>query len=49
MIINPWGTVMATATDGEGVIVADLDMAELARLRTSVPSLANRRPQVYNW
>lgn len=49
MIINPWGTVMATAPDGEGVIVANLDMQELERLRKSVPSLANRRPQIYTW
>jgi predicted amidohydrolase len=49
MIINPWGTVMATAPDGEGVIVANLDMKELERLRKSVPSLANRRPQIYKW
>jgi predicted amidohydrolase len=49
MIINPWGTVMATAPDGEGVVVTTLDMAELERLRTSVPSLANRRPAIYRW
>ncbi|HEY2868092.1 MAG TPA: carbon-nitrogen hydrolase family protein, partial [Gaiellales bacterium] len=27
MIIDPWGTVLAQAPDGDGVIVADLDMA----------------------
>lgn len=47
MIINPWGTVIAQAPDGEGVVVADLDMADLDRIRTAVPSLANRRPAVY--
>ncbi|RLT21261.1 MAG: carbon-nitrogen hydrolase family protein [Chloroflexi bacterium] len=47
MIINPWGTVIAQAPDGEGVVVATLDMAELERLRKSVPSLANRRPATY--
>lgn len=47
LIINPWGTVIAQAPDGEGVVVANLDMAELERIRKSVPSLANRRPQIY--
>jgi predicted amidohydrolase len=47
MIINPWGTVIAQAPDGEGVVVATLDMVELERLRKSVPSLANRRPSTY--
>ena len=47
MIINPWGTVIAQAADGEGVVVANLDMADLERIRTAVPSLANRRPSVY--
>lgn len=47
MIINPWGTVIAQAPDGEGVVVADLDMADLERIRKAVPSLANRRPEVY--
>jgi nitrilase len=47
MIINPWGTVIAQAADGEGVVVANLDMADLERIRTAVPSLANRRPRVY--
>lgn len=47
VIINPWGTVIAQAPDGEGVVVANLDMNELERIRKSVPSLANRRPNVY--
>ena len=47
LIINPWGTVIAQAPDGEGVVVANLDMAELDRIRKSVPSLANRRPAIY--
>ena len=47
MIINPWGTVIAQAADGEGVVVANLDMTDLERIRTAVPSLANRRPSVY--
>ncbi len=46
-IIDPWGTVIAQASDTEGVIVADLDFDYLTRLRRQLPSLANRRPAAY--
>jgi predicted amidohydrolase len=48
-IIDPWGVVLATAPDGEGHVVADLDFAEQDRVRESLPSLANRRPEAYRW
>jgi predicted amidohydrolase len=47
MVINPWGTVIAQAADGEGVVVVDLDFGLLQRVRAEVPSLANRRPDTY--
>lgn len=47
MIIDPWGTVLATAPDGIGMAIADLDFAQLARIRRELPSLANRRPEAY--
>jgi deaminated glutathione amidase len=47
-IVDPWGTVLADAPDEETVIVADLDRARLQRIRESLPSLANRRPQAYS-
>ena len=37
------------ASDGVGVIVADLDLARLAAIRSTLPSLANRRPGAYRW
>jgi predicted amidohydrolase len=49
MIVDPWGVVLAQAQDEQGVIVADLDLARLARIRSSLPSLANRRPSAYRW
>jgi predicted amidohydrolase len=49
MIVDPWGVVLAQAGDGVGVIVADLDLARLAAIRESLPSLANRRPGAYRW
>jgi predicted amidohydrolase len=47
MIVDPWGTVLAQAPDGNGVIVADCDHDALARVRAQVPSLAHRRPEAY--
>ena len=46
-IIDPWGLVLALAPDEEGVIVADLDLAALRRIRERLPSLSSRRPKAY--
>jgi deaminated glutathione amidase len=48
-IVDPWGTPLATAPDTECHIAADLDFDLLERIRESLPSLANRRPQAYAW
>jgi predicted amidohydrolase len=47
MIVDPWGVVLAQAPDRECFVVADLDLAAQADVRRRVPSLANRRPDVY--
>jgi predicted amidohydrolase len=50
MVVDPWGRVLADAGDrGDGVAVAELDLAELERVRERLPSLANRRPDAYPW
>jgi predicted amidohydrolase len=41
--------VLATASDGEGFVAAELDLAAQDRVRESLPSLANRRPEAYLW
>lgn len=48
-IVGPWGDVLATVEAGEGHACAELDLGELARVRASVPALANRRPDAYRW
>jgi predicted amidohydrolase len=47
MIVDPWGAVLSVLHDGIGVCVADLDLARLAEVRSQIPSLENRRPEVY--
>ncbi len=48
-IVDPWGVVLATAPDEECFVAAELDLAAQERVRESLPSLANRRPQAYAW
>ena len=49
MIVDPWGVVLAQAPDGEGHIVAELDLERQREIRARLPSLANRRPGAYRW
>jgi predicted amidohydrolase len=46
-IVDPWGVVLAVAPDEECFVVADLDLGAQERVRRSLPSLANRRPEAY--
>jgi predicted amidohydrolase len=43
LIADPWGRVVARADDGVGVTVADLDLAEIERVRRVLPALRHRR------
>ena len=47
MIADPWGRILALVEGGVGVAVADLDPAELERIRRELPALANRRAAAY--
>jgi len=48
-IVDPWGELLVTAPDGECFVAADLHLAAQDRVRHSLPSLANRRPEAYVW
>ncbi len=49
MIVDPWGTVLATAPDGIGLARASVSPDRVQAVRRQIPSLANRRPEVYEW
>ncbi len=49
MIVDPWGVVLAVAPDEDTVITAEIDRARMERVRSSIPSLANRQPAAYRW
>jgi predicted amidohydrolase len=48
MIVSPSGEVLAVAeTEGEQIVLADLDQAERERVVAGMPLLDHRRPGVY--
>lgn len=49
MIVDPWGTVLSQCPDRDGYALATLDLDYLDRFRDAFPSLANRRPETYDW
>src|ERR687888_523694 len=49
MILDPWGVILAQAPDEECFVGAELDLELQERVRTALPSLANRRPEAYRW
>jgi predicted amidohydrolase len=42
-IVDPWGDIVAQASEGPGVAVARIERARVERVRRSLPSLAHRR------
>jgi deaminated glutathione amidase len=43
LIADPWGLVVARASEGEGVVVAEMDASLLERVRSRLPALKHRR------
>ena len=44
MVIDPWGQVLAVQPEGEGVVLAELDLERIVAVRTQLPALEHRRP-----
>ena len=47
MVVDPWGTVIARASDKPGVILAEIDLNYLESVRQRNPSIHNRRTDLY--
>ena len=47
LIVDPWGTVIARASEKPGVITAEIDLEYVTKVRQSTFTLDNRRPDVY--
>ena len=42
MLVNPWGQVVGCHPTGPGLVLGDLDIAELQQFRTQLPALGHR-------
>ena len=43
MVVDPWGLVVARASEGEGLAMAELDLEYLAKVRRTLPALQHRK------
>nr|WP_255700472.1 carbon-nitrogen hydrolase family protein [Dethiosulfovibrio faecalis] len=48
MVVDPWGNVIAMAGDREGIVMTEIDMDYVDRMREEIPCLKNRRPDAYD-
>lgn len=48
MVINPWGIVMAQASDGVSHITADISFDSLNSIRTTFPALDHKREDIFS-
>lgn len=49
LVVDPWGNVVARMSDEEGIQTVDLDFSVTDDVRESLPTLPQRRPEVYDW
>ena len=47
LIADPWGREICGIDEGEGYVIARLDFDELHRVRTDLPALEHRRPDLF--
>ncbi len=47
LVADPWGTVIARAKDIPGITYAEIDLDYLDKIRNQIPSLENRRTDLY--
>jgi predicted amidohydrolase len=48
MVVDPWGTVVATASDEEGVITTEIDLSFADEVKRRYPLMDQRRPDMYS-
>jgi predicted amidohydrolase len=47
MVVDPWGVIVACASDGEVCTTTEIDLNDLAKVRDWYPLASLRRPEVY--
>lgn len=48
MIIDPWGEIIASVEEGEGFAVATIDRERMLAVRSDLPALRHRRPELFD-
>jgi predicted amidohydrolase len=43
MIVDPWGRILARAPERPGIIIAEIDLSYLEKVRAQLPALAHRK------
>jgi len=43
MIVDPWGEILAVQPEGEGVVLAEMDLSRIREVQAALPANANRR------
>lgn len=43
LIVDPWGTILAECSDGEGICMAEVNLNQLNRIRAQIPMESTRR------
>jgi predicted amidohydrolase len=44
LIIDPWGQILAEGGEDPGIVMAEIDLDQVARVRARIPSLCHDRP-----
>ena len=47
IIVNPWGEVIAEADEREELIISEIDLNEIKKIRDEIPVLKNKRDEIY--
>jgi omega-amidase len=46
-VVNPWGEVVATMEEGEGIVSTDIDLARIDEIRQNIPCWNQKRTDLY--
>lgn len=47
IVANPWGEVIAQADEKENLIICEIDLSEIKKVREEIPVLKNKRKDLY--
>ncbi len=48
MIIDPWGNILTSRREGNGIIYAPIDLESLKQIRKNLPCLRQRRKDLFS-